>query len=229
MPVTLGTLGPTCAPRFPVVIADDCPAMREGLARLISDECDLVIVDSAATTEELRACIARKPPAVLIMELVLHNEDGLALIKDLLEATPGLRIVVFTFQPEEVYAARCFRAGVKAFVGKRDSVGALFRAVREVLAGGMVVPAAVSQSLAGAAPTPKVAANGVAGRLTDRELQVFRLVGLAQPTRVIAEKLGVSVKTIETHREHIKNKLDLQSHDELVARAAQWVRESGGV
>jgi two-component system, NarL family, response regulator NreC len=202
--------------------------MREGLARLIADECDLEVADSAASAAELRACIGRKRPAVLIMELVLHNEDGLTLIRDLLEATPDLRIVVFTFQPEDVYAVRCFRAGIKGFVGKRDSVGALFRAVREVIAGGMVVPAGVSQGMVSAAPTAKAATNGVAGQLTDRELQVFRLVGLAQPTRVIAGKLGVSVKTIETHREHIKNKLALQSHDELVARAAQWVRESNG-
>ena len=216
------------APRVTVVIADDCPAMREGLVRLVTDECDLAVSGSAATGAELRALIARQPPKVLVMELMLRDADGLALIKDLLALAPDLQIVVFTSQPEDVYAARCLRAGARAFVAKREAVTVLFHAIRETAAGGIVVPSGVSNSVF-TAPSPKgKAAAGIAALLTNRELQVFRLAGLAQPTRTIAEKLGVSVKTIETHRENIKNKLDLASHAELVARAAQWLRESGG-
>ena len=201
--------------------------MREGLARIVSDECDLRISGSAATGAELRALVRRDPPRVLVMELMLQEDDGLALIEDLLTTAPELRIVVFTLQAGHVYAARCLRAGARAFVAKREPVGTLLRAIREVAEGGIVVPAGVVQNVFGSASGKSDPASGVAAPLTNRELQVFRLVGMALPTRVIAEKLGVSVKTVETHRENIKNKLNLESHSELVARAAQWVRESG--
>ena len=214
-------------PRLTIAIADDCPAMREVLARLISDECDLAVSGSAATGAELRTLIARQPPKVLVLELMLRDDDALALIKELLLLSPELRIVVFTMQPEEVYATRCLRAGARAYVTKREPVGALFRAIRETAAGGIVVPAGIAHSMLGATKGKHQAATGIAAQLTNRELQVFRLVGLALATRLIAEKLGVSVKTVETHRENIKNKLGFQSHAELVARAAQWLRESG--
>ena len=150
------------------------------------------------------------------------------MIKDLLVLAPKLQIVVFTQQPEEVYAVRCLRAGARAYVAKRDSVHALFQAIREAAAGGITVSPGISNSMLSATSTRDQAATGVAAPLTNRELQVFRLVGLVQPTRVIAEKLGVSVKTVETHRENIKNKLALHSHDELLACAARWLRENGG-
>ena len=213
-----------------MAIADDCPAMREGLARLVADECDLAVSGSAATGAELRQLVARQPPKVLLLEFNLCNDDGLVLIGDLAALAPALRIVVFTLQPAEVYAARCLRAGAHAYVAKREAVAALFRAIRETAAGGIVMPSGVSPR-AFAVPSDngnKQSATGIASQLTNRELQVFRLAGLALPTRTIAEKLGVSVKTVETHREHIKNKLALDSHAELVARAAQWLRESGG-
>lgn len=216
------------AGRVAVAIADDCPAMREGLARLIADECSLGITSSAASGAELRRLVARHPPQVLVMELMLQDGDGLALIKELLELAPGLKIVVFTLQSEEIYAARCLHAGARAFVSKREQVMTLFRAIHQVAGGGIVVPPSVTSGLFSGAVPPGETPSGVAGRLTDRELQVFRMVGLAQPTRTVAQNLGVSVKTVESHRENIKNKLALNSHAELVACAAQWLRESDG-
>jgi DNA-binding NarL/FixJ family response regulator len=216
-----------CAPRITVAIADDLPVMREGLARLIGDECDLTISGSAATGAELRTLVTSQPPRVLVMDLMLHDADGLALIKDIAELAPALHIVVYTEQPATTYAARCLRVGARAYVGKHEPVTALFRAIRDAAAG----DAAVSVRLAGSVAAKSAPArNGadVAAKLTDRELQVFRLAGLALPTREIAEKLGVSGKTVETHRENIKHKLDLHSHGELLARAALWVRENGG-
>jgi len=202
--------------------------MREGLARLIADECDLCFSGSAATAAELRTLIDREPPRVLVMELMLNDHDGLALIKDLLVVSPELRIVVFTLQPEDVYATRCLRAGAHAFVNKREPVGVLFRAIRETAAGAIIMPSAVARRVLASEGTQDRPTDGLAAQLTNRELQVFRLAGLALATRVIAGKLGVSIKTVETHRENIKNKLALQSHAELVARAAQWLRESDG-
>jgi DNA-binding NarL/FixJ family response regulator len=228
MPVTLGATTPS-KPRLSVHIADDSPAMREGLARLICDECDMAVTNSAATAAELRMIVGSRPPEVLVMDLALGDEDGLALIQDLLGTAPRLRIVVFTTLSPDVYAARCLQAGAHAFVGKRDSVALLFRSIRDAAAGSITMPAGISSRQAGdVAGKRQAAASGLAAELTNRELQVFRLVGQALATKQVAAKLGVSVKTVETHRENIKNKLCLDSHAELVARAAQWLRESGG-
>lgn len=228
MPVTLGA--PPCdMPRLSVHIADDSPAMREGLARLICDECDMAVTNSAATAAELRLIVGRSPPEVLVMDLMLGDEDGLALIEDLLRLAPRLRIVVFTAQSQDIYAGRCLQAGARAFVGKRDAVALLFRAIRDAAAGGITMPAGISSRQASeVAGRRERTATGIAAGLTNRELQVFRLVGQALATRQVAAKLGVSVKTVETHRENIKNKLGLDSHAELIARAAQWLRENGG-
>ncbi len=216
------------APRLTIIIADDCPAMREGLGRLVSDECDLAVTGSAASGAELRGVIAQKAPQVLVMDLMLGNDDGLALIKDLLALAPEMRIVIFTAQPEEIYAERCLRAGARAFIGKRDTVATLFRAIRETAGGAIMMSPAIANRMLSAQSGQKSQAGGLAGQLSNRELQVFRLVGLALSTRVIAQKLGVSVKTVETHRENIKNKLGVDSHTELVVRASHWLREHGG-
>lgn len=211
-----------------MVIADESPAMREGLTRLISGECDLAVTGSAATGRELREVIARNPPKVLVMDIVLSDDDGLALIKEIASAGPAPGIVVFTMQPEGVYAERCFRLGARAFVTKREEVTTLFRAIRETAAGGVFVPAAVSANMFSGTVSHNGKESSLAAQLTDRELEIFRLVGLAFSTRDVAARLGVSIKTVESHRENIKNKLCIGSHSELVARASQWIRETGG-
>lgn len=218
----------TAAPRLTVAVAEDHPVMREGLAALLAGEGGFTVTGHAASARETRTLAERAPPQVLVMDLMLAEDDGLALIKDLAALSPALRIVVFSLHAESVYAERCLRAGAHGYVMKTEPVSTLFRAIRDVAAGGIAVSprvsAAVLGSLSGHARQP---AGGEA-QLTDRELQVYRLSGLALPTREIAEKLGVSVKTIETHRENIKNKLGLDTHAALVARAAQWVQAGGG-
>lgn len=212
--------------RITIAIADDYPVMREGLARLIADEFGFAVSGSAATARELRTLVTRQPPHVLVMDLMLQEADGLALIKDVAGLAPALRIVVFSDQPEDIYAERSLRAGAHGYVMKRDPVATLFRAIRDVAAGGIAVSPRVSSAVLGRLMGRTSKPVGVVGTLTDRELQVFRLVGRALSTRVVAEKLGVSVKTVEAHRENIKGKLGLDTHAALVARAAQWLRES---
>jgi DNA-binding NarL/FixJ family response regulator len=216
------------APRITVVIADESPAMREGLTALIAGECDLAVTGSAASGRELREVISRDPPKVLVMDIVLSDDDGLVLIKEIASAGPVPGIVVFTMQPEGVYAERCFRLGARAFVTKREEVTTLFRAIRETAAGGRFVPAAVSANMFGGTSSTDGTESSIASQLTDRELEIFRLVGLAFSTRDVAGRLGVSVKTIESHRENIKNKLCIGTHSELVVRASQWLREVDG-
>jgi DNA-binding NarL/FixJ family response regulator len=218
----------TAGARITVAIADDYPVMREGLARLIDDEFGFAVSGSAATARELRTLVTREPPRVLVMDLMLQESDGLALIKEIAELAPTLRIVVFSDQPEDVYAERCLRAGAHGYVMKRDPVGTLFRAIRDTAAGGIAVSPRVSSEVLGRIMGRTARPVATVGNLTDRELQVFRLVGRALTTRAIAQKLGVSGKTIEAHRENIKSKLGVDSHAALVARAASWLRENEG-
>ena len=212
--------------RLSVVVAEDHPVMLDGLASLLEREGGFVVIGRAATAAELRAAVTRHAPDVVITDLMLGEHDGLALLKELAALAPAARILVFSLHAEDVYAERCLRAGAHGYVMKTEPVPTLFGAIREVAAGNIAVSPRVSgavlASLNGRARQP---AGGEA-QLTDRELQVYRLSGLALPTREIAEKLGVSVKTVEAHRENIKNKLGLHSHAELVARAARWVREA---
>jgi DNA-binding NarL/FixJ family response regulator len=208
-----------------VAVAEDHPVVREGLAGLLAGEGGFALAGSAGSARELRLLLDRQLPQVLVMDLMLHEEDGLALIKDLVALLPALRIVVFSLQSEDIYAERCLRAGAHGYVMKMEPVATLFAAVRTVAAGGIAVSPRVNHRLLGhlGSGTPKP--SGPAA-LTDRELQVFRLIGLALPTRTIAEKLTISIKTVEAHRENIKNKLGLDTHAALVARAAQWVQET---
>lgn len=199
--------------------------MRDGLATLLENQGGFTVTGRAASARETRALVESQPPQLLLMDLMLQEDDGLALIKDLAFLAPTLRIVVFSLHPEEVYAERCLRAGAHGYVMKREPVETLFRALRDVAAGGIAVSpriaAAVLGGLGGHARKPSSATLP----LTDRELQVFRLIGQPFSSREIAEKLGISLKTVETHRENIKNKLGLDSGAALVARAARWVSE----
>ena len=216
----------TSDPTVRVLLVEDHPVVREGLAGLLAREGGFVVAGSAGTPMEARTLATACAPGVIVLDLVLHDTDGLALIKNLAALAPAARVLVFSLQPENIYATRCLRAGARGYVMKSAPLPALYAAIREVAAGRIhvspAVAAAALESLSAGAATPATAE----ARLTDRELQVYRLTGLALPTREIAEKLGVSVKTVETHRENIKNKLTLHSHAELTARAAQWVRDA---
>lgn len=218
---------PANSARINVAIADDYPVMREGLARLIADEFGFAVTGSAATGRELRTLVTRQPPHVLVMDLMLRDADGLALIKEIATLAPALRMVVFSDHPEEVYAERCLHAGAHGYVMKRDPVATLFRAIRDVAAGGIAVSPRVSSEVLGRLMGRTTKPVGIVGSLTNRELQVFRLAGRALATRAIAAQLGISVKTVEAHRENIKGKLGVDTHTALVALAAQWLRESG--
>jgi DNA-binding NarL/FixJ family response regulator len=207
-----------------IVVAEDHPVVREGLVGLIAREPGLAVAGSAGSATELRNKVEHEAPQVLVMDLMLHEADGLALLKDLAALAPAMRTVVFSLHPEDIYAERCLRAGAHGYVMKQEPVATLFAAVRTVAAGGIAVSPRIMHAVLGGLSGQSRATAGSPRALTDRELQVFRLTGLALPTRAIAEKLGVSVKTVEAHRENIKSKLGLDSHAALVACAAQWLQ-----
>lgn len=212
-----------------ILVIEDHPVVREGLAGLLEREDGFVIAGRAGSAREARGLATTCAPDVVLLDLMLQHEDGLTLIGELAKLAPAARVLVFSLQPEEIYAERCLRAGAHGYVLKQEPLPVLYAAIRTVAAGGVhASPRVAAASLARLRPDGPRPADTPESALSDRELHVYRLTGLALPTREIAAKLSISVKTVETHRENIKNKLGLASHAALVARAAQWVQAGNG-
>ena len=222
MPATAPEPGPPAKKR--ILVVDDHPVLRRGLAALIESESDLAVCGQvgscAAATEAVRAY----PPDLVIIDLVLEECDGLELVKSLKIHHPKIPALVLSMHDEIVYAERSLAAGARGYVSKQQLDDTVLVAIRRLLAGEMYM----SDQL-----KTRLAVKFVAGRtletdspldaLSDRELQVFRFIGQGRTTRQIAKTLHLSVKTIESHREHIKQKLKLENAAELAHRATQWV------
>ena len=218
------------AARKAILIVDDHPVLRRGLAALIDSETDLAVCGEAANCAEALEAIRERRPDLVIVDLGLGERDGLELIKEMRRRHTEIPALVLSMHDEAMYAERCLRAGARGYVTKQQLDETVLVAIRRVLDGGTYM----SESLAGRLASKLVAgrippgSDSPADALTDRELHVFRLIGQGWTTRQIAEALNLSIKTIESHREHIKSKLALESSSQLAQRAAQWV-ESGRV
>ena len=207
-----------------VLIVDDHPLLRDGLAKVINQQADLAVCGEAADARAGLAAAAKLRPDVVIADLTMDEGNGLDLIKDLHLRQPNLPVLVLSMHHENLYAERAVRAGARGYVMKREPVAAVLAALRKVLAGQMALSEEIVRRLLDA-PTRarKAAAESPADVLSDRELEVFRLLGQGFGTRQIAEKLRLATSTVESYRAGIKNKLGLARATELVARAAQYV------
>jgi DNA-binding NarL/FixJ family response regulator len=207
-----------------ILIVDDHPTLRRGLAALIDSEPDLAVCGEAATCPAALAAIPERRPDLVIVDLALGKGDGLDLVKEMRKRHPAIPALVLSMYDEAVYAERSLKAGARGYVTKQQLDSTVLVAIRRLLHGETYM----SDTLGA-----RLAAKFVDGRtletdspldaLSDRELQVFRLIGQGRSTRQIADTLNLSIKTIETHREHIKNKLSLETTAELAQRATQWV------
>lgn len=210
-----------------VVLVDDHAIVREGLAQLINAAPDLSVVGQAASAGEAMEVIAAKRPRLVIVDLSLGGKPGIELIKDLAIQFPETIVLVLSMHDEKLYAQRTIRAGAKGYIMKQEASGLILTAARRVLSGGMYLSEKISagllQQLAG---TKKPGRMGLE-LLSDRELQIFEMIGRGTATRDIAETLHLSIKTVEAHREHIKQKLNLASSTELVRHAVQYSLEQG--
>ena len=196
--------------------------MRRGLAALISGESDLAVCGEAADRKQALAEIARTKPAVVIVDLSLERSDGMELLRDVKKLHPDLPALVVSMHDESLFAERAFRAGARGYVCKHEMGDTVLVAIRRLLAGERHMSARMSARLAeNFLERRKPAEDSPLAALTDRETQVFRLIGSGHPTREIAKMLNLSVKTIETHREHIKAKLGLPSGAALIRHAFQ--------
>ena len=207
-----------------VLIVDDHPLLRDGLAKVINQQPDLAVCGEAADARAGLAAAAKLRPDVVIADVTMDEGNGLDLIKDLHLRLPGLPVLVLSMHHENLYAERAVRAGARGYVMKREPVAAVLAALRKVLAGQMALSDAIVRRLLDApARVRKSAAASPAEVLSDRELEVFRLLGQGFGTRQIAEKLRLATSTVESYRAGIKQKLGLARATELVARAAQFV------
>jgi DNA-binding NarL/FixJ family response regulator len=210
-----------------VVVIDDHPLLRERIAELVNRETDLKVVGEAEGRKEAVELIGNEKPDLAVIDLSLKDSSGLDLIKDLQAVCPETRLLVVSMQDELIYAERCVRAGASGYVTKQVASRQVIEAIRHVLSGGIWLSQAVTDRLVAQSVgrQPQRNADSVTARLTDRELQVFERTGRGHGTREIAEALGVDIKTVETYRGRIKEKLGLRDGNELLRRAIAWVYE----
>jgi DNA-binding NarL/FixJ family response regulator len=206
-----------------IFVVEDHPIVRRGLADLIAGEKDLRFCGEAADSAGALAAIPAALPDLVIVDLSLRSVvEGLELIARLHRDHPRIKILVASMHEEEVYAERTLRAGAHGYVGKHESAEHLLGSIRTVLGGGLAVSPEISERVLRRAVGHGAREIATEPRLSDREFEVFAMIGLGLGTREIAGALGVSRKTIETHRERIKQKLGISSATELVARAVRF-------
>jgi len=210
--------------RKKILIVDDHPMMRDGLVALITAQPDLAVCAQAAdAAEALRAVEAHRPDLVL-MDISLPGKSGLEAIKDLQAIQSGLAVLVLSMHDESLYAERVLRAGARGYVMKQEGGKRILEAIRAVFEGRVAVSEKMSARIMDAF-TGRRAASAAAPveSLTDREFEVFQLIGRGRSTKEIAGQLHLSVKTVEVHRVNIKAKLQLATSPELVHYAVRWV------
>jgi DNA-binding NarL/FixJ family response regulator len=211
-----------------VLLVEDHPMFRERLAHLINKELGMVVCGEADNIRDAMALVTQTQPDVAIVDLTLRGSSGLEFIKDLRVQEIELPVLVLSMHEEELYAERVLRAGARGYISKNEASGEVIRAIQQVLDGGIYVSNQVNTRI-----LQKIGKFG--GRaeltglelLTDRELEVFRLLGRGLNSREIAKELNLGAATIDTYRHRIKLKLNNRNAADLCRQAAQWVAEHG--
>lgn len=207
-----------------VLIVDDHPMMREGLAQLIDHEPDLAVCAQADTASAALQAINTHAPDLVLVDISLPDRSGLELIKDVHALKPELPLLVVSMHDETLYTERVLRAGGRGYVMKQEGGKKLMQAIRQVLGGQIYVSEKMSSRILETFSGRRgQTGHSPVERLSDREFEVFQLVGRGQGTRGIAQQLHLSVKTVEVHRANIRKKLELSSGTEVVRYAIRWV------
>ena len=205
-----------------VFIVDDHPLVREGLANLINQQDDLAVCGEAEDSAEAIAGIARTQPDVALIDISLKNESGLELVKNLTNQFPEVALIVVSMHDEALYSERALRAGAKGYVMKRETTKSVLTAIRRVLQGEIYVSDPVASAMARRLTSSRKAAASPVERLSDRELEIFRLLGQGRTTSQIAEDLRLSLKTVQAYCARAKEKFGVDSLTELLRAAIRW-------
>ena len=209
-----------------IVIVDDHPVLRKGLGRIINSNDDFVICGEAGEANEGMALIRRERPDLVIADIGLPGASGIELTKNIRAEFPSMPVLILSMHEESLYAMRALRAGATGYIIKQEAIEKIADAVREVLNGRRYLSPAISQQLSTNSEEQAEARSATPiAQLTDRELEILELIGKGREVREIAEQLRLSPKTVETHRTHIKEKLNLKNARGVARFAVQWLAE----
>lgn len=210
-----------------IMIVEDHPLMCEGLIHAITRDPTLTVCGEAHTAAEALDAFETLNPDLVIADISLPGRNGIEMIRDIRAIRPDVRVLVLSMHDEALYAERALRAGARGYLMKQEVRDTLLKAIHQILAGRIYVSekmsARILENVAG-----QNAGQSAVGKLSDRELEVFRLIGQGRNTVEIADDLHLSVKTVETHRAHIKEKLALKNMSELISYASRWYETEDG-
>ncbi|MDB6025229.1 MAG: DNA-binding response regulator [Verrucomicrobiales bacterium] len=215
--------------KWRVLLVDDHPLLRNAITSLLNAENDFSVCGEADDIETSLRLIATLKPEIVILDLTLRSGDGLESLHRIKEQFPKTKVLVFSGRDESIYALRVVRAGALGFVRKEESVEKLLLALRMVANGIVYLSEEVEAQLLNAPDADKIPLpQSPVASLTDRELQIFTLYGRGNGTSQIAERLGLSIKTVEAHRTNIKEKMNIKSAAEFLRRAIEWMSGDDG-
>jgi DNA-binding NarL/FixJ family response regulator len=205
-----------------ILLVDDHPLVREWLAKLIDEEPDLEVCGQAGDAREAISLLGRVQPRIVFVDISLDGGSGLELVKDIKSIHPSAEVIILSMHVEMLYAERVMRSGAAGYIMKREATDQVFTAIRAVLKGELFFSHAVNAMLAQKLTQRSTDKPATIDGLSDRELEVFQLLGRGQTPRQISEKLNVSFKTVHVYCSRIREKLDLSTLNELVFQAIRW-------
>jgi DNA-binding NarL/FixJ family response regulator len=206
---------------------DDHPIVRQGLALFIEREPDLMVCGEAEDATSALQAIRESTPDFVILDISLDGRDGLELLKTLRVRHPNLPVLVLSMHDESVYAERSLRAGANGYIMKQEAADRVITAIRHILGGDVYLSDRLTKRMLQQFVNGSISPRDPLAKLSDRELEVFRLIGAGRGTRQIADELHVSAKTVESYQSHIKEKLALRNARELVQHAVEWSLAKG--
>src|SRR5262245_61460878 len=212
-----------------LLIVDDHPFVREGLKQLLATQSEFTVVAEASSIPDAQSTIGRVLPDIAIIDLTLGAEDGIELVRWIRSQYPDVAVLVLSMQDEALFAERLLRLGVQGYVMKNVASADFINALRRVARGQKHVSASVGERLLAQVARGRTAeSDDPVEALTERELGIFQMIGAGVSTREIADTLDLSMKTVDAHRRHMREKLNLRSTSELIRYATQWVADRGG-
>lgn len=207
-----------------ILIVEDHPIFKMGMCELINQEKDLKVCGSAEDVSRARELIESEQPDLVVLDLSLKDSNGMELLKELNKYHKEIPVLVLSMHEESLHAERCLMAGAKGYVMKHETIESVIKAIRQIFAGKKYISQRVMESLLNKIGDPSSKEQDSPVRsLTDRELEIFQLVGKGFSSSQIAEQLNLSVKTVGAHRERIKQKLGLKTSGEMVRYAVLWL------
>ena len=213
--------------KYKILVVDDHPIVRRGLRELVADEPDLEVCGEAEDVAQALEQVEATRPDVVIVDLTLKGGHGLELIQDIKSRNERIKMLVSSMHDESLFAERALRAGASGYISKQESPEKIIDAMRQILRGEIYLSSRMATRLLHRISTGEPLNKTPIESLSDRELEVFEMIGQGLSTKQIARKLDLSHKTIETHREKIKSKLNLKNSTELSRHATQWTLENG--